>query len=161
MSLEISRDVAGELTATEQVLFEATIALSERLDVSQTCDALLCVVERVFNARSTWILLHDARANELATVAFRGPGSDTFANVRIPCNRGIVGLAFRRRETVFVPDVRQEDRWFDPERVRRSELRSVFTVPLVTNSQAIGVVGLDSPRFTVDKPPGRSDTARL
>ena len=161
MSLEPSGGVSGELTATEQALFEATLALSERLDVAQTCDAMLGVVERVFNARSTWILLHDVPANELVTVAFRGPGADSFENARVPCDRGIVGLAFRRRETVFVPDAQQEDRWFDPSRVHRSDLRSVFTMPLVVKSEAIGVVGLDSPRFTADAPPGPSDVARL
>jgi Nif-specific regulatory protein len=161
MSLETCRDVSGELTTTEQALFEATLALSERLDVAQTCDAMLGVVERMFNARSTWILLHDAATNELVTTAFRGSGADTFANARISCDRGIVGLAFRRCETVFVPDAQEEDRWFDSERVHRSELRSVFTIPLVVKSQAIGVVGVDSPRFTADAPPGVSDTARL
>jgi transcriptional regulator with GAF, ATPase, and Fis domain len=97
----------------------------------------------------------------LVTTAFRGPGAETFADVRIPSGQGIVGLAFQRREPVFVPDAHRDDRWFDPERVHRSELRSVFTVPLVINSQAIGVVGLDSSRFTADTPPSTSDVARL
>jgi Nif-specific regulatory protein len=161
MSLDCSRDVSCDLTATEQALLEATLALSEQLDVAQTCDALLDVVERLFDARSTWILLHDAATNELVTTVFRGPGADTFANARISCDRGIVGLAFRRCETVFVPSAQDEERWFDLERVRRSELRSVFTIPLVVKSQAIGVVGLDSPRFSADAPPRTSDVARL
>ena len=161
MSPEVPHDVSGELTATEQALLDATLALAERLDVAQTCDAMLAVVERIFRARSAWILLHDPATNELITTAFRGPGGDAFGNARIPCDQGIVGLAFRRRETVFVPDVRHEDRWFNPGRVQQSELRSVFTIPLVVKSQAIGVVGLDSARFTADTPPGRSDVARL
>jgi formate hydrogenlyase transcriptional activator len=161
MSPEVPHDVSGELTATEQALLDATLALSERLDVVQTCDAMLGVVERIFRARSAWILLHDPSTNELITTAFRGPGGDAFGNARIPCDQGIVGLAFRRRETVFVPDVQHEDRWFDPGRVQHSELESVFTIPLVVKSQTIGVVGLDSPRFTADTPPGRSDMARL
>jgi hypothetical protein len=44
-------------------------------------------------------------------------------------------LAFRRRETVFVPAAHEEDRQFDLERVHHSELRSVLTVPLVVKSQ--------------------------
>jgi formate hydrogenlyase transcriptional activator len=161
MSLETNRDVSADLTATEQALFEATIALSEQLDVAQTCDAMVGVVERVFEARSTWILLHERATNELVTASYRGPGAETFADVRIPCDRGIVGLAFRRLETVFVPDARQEHRWFDPERIHRSQLRSVFTIPLVVKAEAIGIVGLDSPRFTAATPPQDSDLARL
>ncbi len=161
MSPDVPHEVSGELTAPEQALLDATLALAERLDVAQTCDAMLAVVERVFRARSAWILLHDPATNELITTAFRGPGGDAFGNARIPCDQGIVGLAFRRRETVFVADVRHEDRWFNPGRVQHSELRSVFTIPLIVKSQAIGIVGLDSPRFTADTPPGRSDVARL
>jgi transcriptional regulator with GAF, ATPase, and Fis domain len=122
---------------------------------------MLGVVERVFHARSAWILLYDPSTAELVTAAWHGPEAESFANARIPCNAGIVGLALRRRETVFVPDAREEDRWFDPERVHRSGLRSVFTIPLLVQSQAIGVVGIDSPRFTADTPPGAPDIARF
>jgi formate hydrogenlyase transcriptional activator len=157
----MSLDASGTLTATEQALVEATLALSEQPDVAHTCNAMLGVVERLFDARSGWVLLHDTAADELVTVACRGPGADAFANSRISCDRGIVGLAFRRRETMFVPDVQQEERWFDPQRVHRSQLRSVFTIPLIVKSQAIGIVGLDSRRFTADSPPGQFDVARL
>ena len=155
------RDMSSDLTAAEQVIFEATLSLSERLDVAQTCEAMLAVIERVFNAHATWILLHDAARSELVTVAFRGPGADSFADERIPCERGLFGLVFRRQETVFVRDAQSEERWFEPERVHRSQLRSVLIVPLVIKSQTIGVIGLDSTRFTEETPPSPSDIARL
>jgi transcriptional regulator with GAF, ATPase, and Fis domain len=161
MSLETSADMSSDLTATERALVEATLALSERLEVADTCDALLGVIERLFEARSTWILLHDASTDELVTTAYRGPGADAFANARIPCDRGIVGLAFRRREPVFVPDAQHEGRWFDAARVHQSELLAVITMPLVVKSQAIGIVGLQSPRFSAAVPPTSHDLARL
>jgi transcriptional regulator with GAF, ATPase, and Fis domain len=37
----------------------------------------------------------------------------------------------------------------------------VFTVPLVFEGTALGVVGLDSPQFTAAQPPGAADIARL
>jgi Nif-specific regulatory protein len=153
--------MSGDLTTTERALVDATLALSERLEVSDTCDALLGVVERLFDARSTWILLHDTSTDELITIAYRGPGADAFGSVRIPCDRGIVGLAFRRREPVFVPDAKHEDRWFHAQRVHQSELLSVVTIPLVVKSQAVGIVGLQSPRFTAEVPPSAHDLARL
>jgi Nif-specific regulatory protein len=155
-----TRAMSNELSAAEQALVDATLALSERLDVSQTCEAMLGVIEHVYEARATFVLLHDAATNELVTVAYRGPGADSFDG-RIACNRGVVGLVFNRRETVFVSDAHAEARWFDVDRVQRSELRSVTIVPLVIKSQIIGVVGLDSPRFTADRPPAPADVARL
>jgi hypothetical protein len=71
-----------------------------------------------------------------------------------------MGLAFTRRRTIFVPDVMAEDRWADPDRVYRSGLRSIFTVPMVHEFEALGVVGLDSPRFTSETPPAPADLTR-
>src|SRR6202007_1687098 len=62
---------------------------------------------------------------------------------------------------VFVPNVKEDDRWFDPPRVHAAALESVFTIPLVYSDQVLGVVGLDSPRFTADRPPAAIDVARL
>jgi len=73
----------------------------------------------------------------------------------------VIGLAFTRREVVFVPDVAEEDRWFDAARMHGSGLRSLFMIPLLRQGKAIGVIGLDSPRFSRDRPPQALDIARL
>jgi formate hydrogenlyase transcriptional activator len=149
------------LNTSETALIDATLALTARLDVTRTCQAMLDVAERIFAARSSWILLLDEASGELVNVEFRGPGAAAYANARVPCDHGIVGLVFRRREAVFVPDVQQEDRWYDADRVRAAGLQSVFTVPLLDNDTPIGVVGLDSPLFTADTPPSSADISRL
>jgi formate hydrogenlyase transcriptional activator len=153
--------VPSDLTLGEQTFIDASLSLATRLDVRETCAAILDAVERLFEAHSSWILLHDPATGRLVTREFRGPGADMYANVEVPHDRGIVGLAFTRGETVFVPDVANEDRWFDPDRVHRSGLVSVFTMPLVYHQLRLGVVGLDSPRFTADNPPSGADLARL
>jgi formate hydrogenlyase transcriptional activator len=150
-----------QLSPEERALIRAALSLTARLDVQQTCEAMLDTVEQMFGARSAWILLHDPETHQLVTAAFRGPGAESYADRHIPCDTGLVGLAFTRREIIFVPDVRAENRWADPERMHRSGLQSVFTVPMVHESEALGVVGLDSPRFTADAPPAPVDLMRL
>jgi formate hydrogenlyase transcriptional activator len=150
-----------QLNPEEAALIREALSLTARLDVRRTCEAILDTVEQMFGARSAWILLHERAANQLVTAAFRGPGAESYADRHIPSDTGLVGLAFTRRETIFVPDVMTEDRWADPERTYRSGLRSVFTVPMVHESEALGVVGLDSPRFTADAPPASVDLTRL
>ena len=88
-------------------------------------------------------------------------GSDAFRDLTIPPDVGILGLAFTRRTVIFVPDVKADDRWFDASRVHEAPLQSVFTVPLMSGSEVLGVVGLDSPGFDADHPPGDADIARL
>src|SRR5690348_4370537 len=113
---EITRDspLSEQRDTAERAFFDAALALTRRLDVPQTCAAMLDTAERVFEAHSSWILLYDRSADELVTIEARGHGAATFANARIPSGRGIVGLAFQRREPMFVPDAHADDRWFEP-----------------------------------------------
>ena len=50
---------AVPLNAAETALIQAMLALTARLDVRQTCTAMLDAVQRSFDARACWILLHD------------------------------------------------------------------------------------------------------
>ena len=154
---------AGDIPSSEaeRALIEAALALTSKLDVEETCNAMLDVVERMFGAQASWILLHDRRSDHLVTMAYRGAGAESYAAVDIPSNRGIVGLAFSTGQPVFVPDVAQEDRWFDPDRVHDSGLPSVFTVPLFYNDERIGALGFYSPRFGPDALPTARDRSLL
>lgn len=150
------------LNSSEVALIEAALALTAGLDARQTCKAILDAAERIFLARSCWVLTHDPKTDELVTVEFRGPGADAYAGARVPRDRGIiVSLVFNRHETVFVPDVQQEDRWYDAQRVKSSGVQSIFTIPLVFEEVALGVMGLDSPLFSADAPPTSADISRL
>lgn len=149
------------LNRSEIALIQAALALTAGLDARQTCRAILDAAERVFLARSCWVLTYDPKVDELVTVEFRGPGADAYAGARIPRDGGIVSLVFNRRETVFVPDIQQEHRWYDSQRVKSSGLQSIFTIPLVFEEAALGVMGLDSPLFSADTPPTPADISRL
>ena len=79
------------VSPSETALIEATLALTARLDVRQTCGAMLDAAERIFAARACWILVHDPSLQELVTVEFRGAGAAAYADARVPSDRGIVG----------------------------------------------------------------------
>ncbi len=153
--------VGGALNDFEQVLTATAVSLTGKLSIDQTCAAILDATERVFSARNSWILLFDPGTDELVTCAMRGPVASVYADARVATDTGIVGLAFRRREVLFVPDVAAEERWFDPERVKRAGFSSIFAVPLVYQQEGIGVLGLDSPQFTAASPPSDLDIRRL
>jgi formate hydrogenlyase transcriptional activator len=149
------------LNRSEAALIEATLALTAQLDEGATCRAMLDAAERIFAAQSCWILLLDRDSDKLLTAEVRGPSAHAYAGASIGSDDGIVGLAFTRREAMFVPDVQQEDRWYDPARIRSSGVQSVLAVPLMDGDEAIGVVGLDSPLFTPDTPPSKADISGL
>ncbi len=154
------RDVPA-LERTEATLIEAARALTARLDVSGVCTAVLDAVEQVFGATASWVLLYDESTRTLRTQVWRGTAAHVYNDLSLPADRGLLGQAFSNREAVFVPDVHREDRWFDSARIHASGLRSVFMLPLEFDRRAIGVIGLDSPRFTAGALPRPIDTARL
>jgi formate hydrogenlyase transcriptional activator len=144
-----------------RALIDAALTLTSRLDVQETCGAMLDALERMFGARASWILLFDRRTNTLVTEMVRGTGAETYADVRVPSTQGIVGLAFSTGEPVFVPEVTQEDRWFDADRVRNSGLPSIVTVPLIFHNERIGALGFYSPRFGPESLPTDEERALL
>ena len=154
--------IAEEQTSRiEDGLIRAARALTARLDVDGVCHAVLDAVGDVFGARSSWILLYHAGSKQLRTTCCVGRGSEVFESLAISPDRGILGLAFKSRKVVFVPDVKDDDRWFDPKRVQAAALDSVFAIPLVYGDEVLGVIGLDSPRFSADRPPTETHIARL
>jgi formate hydrogenlyase transcriptional activator len=158
--LSHSQSSADRGRVVEDALIKAARALGASLDLDGVCHAILDALEEIFGATSSWIVLHDPQTDQLKTHSFRG--SHAYENVALPSSVGILGLAFTTRQVVFVPDAQSDHRWFDPSRVHRSGLRSVFTVPLLHHHVGVvGVVGLDSPRFGDAHPPNADDIARL
>ncbi len=145
----------------EYALVKAARTLTMSLQLADVCDAVLMAIDDVFGATSSWILLHDEDPARLRTVAARGRGSAAFEGLAVPADTGILGLAFQSRRVVYVPTVVEEDRWYDAARVKSSGLKSVFMVPLIHRDRALGVMGLDSPRFSAERPPTPTDHARL
>jgi hypothetical protein len=86
--------VDDPLSVSERALIETAISLTSGFDVQSICGSVLDAVERLYEARASWILLHDPDTDELATCAFRGPGADAYAAARVPTKQGIVGIAF-------------------------------------------------------------------
>jgi formate hydrogenlyase transcriptional activator len=142
-------------------LVRAARALTARLDVDRVCHAVLDAVGDVFGARSSWILLYHPGTKQLRTVCCLGAGGQAFENLAISPDRGILGLAFKSRQVVFVPRVKDDDRWFDAHRVHATDMESVFTIPLVYRNDVLGILGLDSPRFSAERPPTGAHIARL
>lgn len=150
-----------ELKTGERAVFRALYELTQSLDVRHRCVATLTAAETLFDATSSWILLLDEDNRRLEVCVFRGQGADCYAGLEIPSDAGLVGRALSRRELLFVPSVHAEAGWYDAARMYRSGLRSVLLVPLVYDRRAVGVLALDSPRFSEDRPPAGPDVARL
>jgi formate hydrogenlyase transcriptional activator len=158
----VAHSPTGSASPTvEQALIEASRALTIHLDIDGVCREILAAVETIFEARAAWVLLHDPATRTLRTRLFRGECAEAYRGLEVPEDKGVIGLAFTSREVVFIPNVVEEDRWFDAARMHGSGLQSLFMIPLLRQGQAVGVMGLDSPRFNAARPPQPVDIARL
>ena len=150
------------LSNQERILIDSAALLTSNHDVQRICAETLNAVERICDARAAWVMVIDVARDELVTIDFRGVGADSYAAVRVPrTGSALTNLVFSRREALFIPDAREETRWFDAERVHRSGLQSVLLVPLMYEHEPVGVMGMDSPRFRPGHPPAPADLARL
>ncbi len=70
-----------------------------------------------------------------------GPFQGKVACVRIALGRGVCGTAAQRRDAIVVPDVHEFPGHIACDAASRSEI----VIPLVRNSQLLGVLDLDSP----------------
>ena len=146
----------------EDHLFSAVQKLTSRLDLGGVCEAVLAGVEAVFGATSSWIMLTDDQRKVLCATSFRGVAAGIYRDLEIPLGpRTVLASVLINREVVFVADVQREHGWYNCARVHASGLRSVFALPLIVDDTAIGVIGLDSPRFTQERPPDACATKQL
>jgi formate hydrogenlyase transcriptional activator len=157
------QDVATGRVAVDfaEHLLVAVRKLTAVLDVEGVCDAVLSGVESVFRATASWIMLHDPESDVLRTAGCRGRAEQAFADLEIPTSRGVVGHVFTNRQIQFVPDAREEQAWFDVQRVEASGLQSIFVLPLIRADKPIGVLGLESPGFGPGAPPTPGDVKWL
>jgi phosphoserine phosphatase len=118
--------------------------VSRMLAVPTEIDALLCRIAEaatvLLNCERSSIFLYDGDRKELWTkVALGLVGTK---EIRVPCNKGIVGHAFTANEILHVPDPYADPR-FNPEPDRKSgfRTRNLLTVPMKDlDGKPLGVI---------------------
>jgi len=87
-----------------------------------------------------WAGFYFLKGNELVLGPFQGRP----ACVRIEMGKGVCGSAAHSRQTVIVPDVHQ----FSGHIACDSASNSEIVVPIIRDEQLLGVLDLDSPKFS-------------
>lgn len=89
------------------------------------------------NPKYHWVGIYLLMSDTLVLGPYRGKPT---VHTRIPVGEGICGLAARTRETVNVPDVRQDPRYI----ACSLETRSEIVVPILDSDCVYGEIDIDS-----------------
>ena len=123
----------------KETLYKELIPQAESLLEGET-DEVACManlsalLHRAFGF--WWTGFYRVVGDELVLGPFQGP----VACVHIPYGRGVCGTAWKRNETVIVPDVEE----FPGHIACSSESRSEIVVPVRRQGQVVAVLDIDS-----------------
>lgn len=118
-------------------------AIISTLDLPETLTIITDHAIRLLNVSTASVALYDKKRGDLWLDAVSGEGADILRGKRLPLHRGIVGWVVQQGEAALVPDVAQDDRFFEAiDRMTGLTTRSVLCVPLQTHAQTIGAIEL-------------------
>jgi anti-sigma regulatory factor (Ser/Thr protein kinase)/putative methionine-R-sulfoxide reductase with GAF domain len=116
-------------------------ALSE-LGLNELLDELLDRVKEALSCDTAAILLHDPETDELVARAARGIEEEVEQGVRVPLRVGFAGRIAAGRIPIFMPEVSEAD--IHNPILREKGIRSMLGVPLIVESELIGVLHVGS-----------------
>src|SRR5579863_7864969 len=125
------------------LLNEISRDLSSVLVLNELLRMIGQLTKRLIDYQRLGILLADDRTRTYNTVMSLKQNESIPEKTAVPYGQGIVGAAGSARETIVVPDVRQDERYISA----NPETRSEMAVPLIYRDRVIGVVDLESPRL--------------
>ena len=128
---------------TLELLSEVSREMSSVLVLDQLLSKIGTLTKRLIDYHRFSILLADEQAQTFNAVISLRREESIPARVTVPFGQGIVGAAAVARQTLVVPDVRQDSRYI----ASNLETLSEMAVPLSYRDKVMGVVDLESPQL--------------
>lgn len=124
------------LTILRQIIQEVSGAedFSEALDI---------MVKRIANALATQacsIFLLDRHRREYVLVATQGLNPNAVSKIRIPINKGLIGLVGEREEPINIDDATKHPRFLHVAEAGEEAYRAFLGTPIIYHRQVLGVL---------------------
>jgi signal transduction histidine kinase len=123
-------------------LQEVTATALANLPLQQLFENLLSTICEVVSSEIAVVLMLDAAANELYTVAAFGPNTDSLVPLRLAVGESLAGRVAAERTVIVVRDA-NHDTSLRPA-LRALGVRTVLGIPLLARDQLIGVLEVGS-----------------
>ncbi len=131
------------------LLHDVALAAASGMRLEETLQAAVRALADNLQGNHVMVLLLDPEADALHVQAQVGYPSDQAEELEISLGEGIIGWVAQQGSPALVPDVHQDSRYIEV----APDVRSKLCVPLITGSEVIGVLNVESPQpntFTND-----------
>ncbi|MBW8010156.1 MAG: GAF domain-containing protein [Chloroflexi bacterium] len=134
----------GESQRTARVmsaLAGSADAISASLQLDEVLQNILEQISQALEVEAVSLALIDTETNELEYRAATGKGTENIIGLRIKMGQGIAGWVAQEGETVIVPDVNIDPRFYPKVDDRTGfQTRSIVCAPIRSKGQVIGVL---------------------
>ncbi len=106
-------------------------------------EALDIMVKRIANALATQacsIFLLDRQHGDYVLVATQGLNPQAVGKVRVPINKGLIGLVGEREEPINIDDAREHPAFLRIEEIHEEAYRAFLGTPIIYHRQVLGVL---------------------
>ncbi len=125
------------------LLNEACLALTSDLNLEQILTTIMMRTSDVIGVVTGSLLLADEESGELVFRISLGGNAEKLLSRRIPPGQGIAGWVFQHGQSLLVPDVHRDARYYpEIDRYTGFLTHSVLCVPLRVRERSFGVIEL-------------------
>ena len=129
--------------ANLSVMYEASSAASQILDVDELLERIIDLIVRTTDADHGCAMLRDPETGELVPKAIRSqsaqPSPDDFV-----VSRTVVDHVLREKQGVLLGDASVDERFEKGESIAKHKIREVICVPMKGRHETVGVLFLDT-----------------
>jgi len=125
------------------LLNEACLALTSDLDLERILTTIMLRTSDVIGVETGSLLLVDEVSGELTFRISLGGDADNVLSRRVPPGKGISGWVFQQGQSLLVPDVTQDPRYYpEVDYFTGFQTHSILCVPLRVRGVCFGVIEL-------------------
>ncbi len=153
---QANRDLSQKVSELTS-LAEVTQAITTSLDINEVLNMMVDTIAKIIGIDICSIKLLDPATNKMSVKISRGLGEEYIKKSPTRPGEGVSGRAIKDRVPVIIEDVDTDER-VEPDHVIRSiGVKSIISIPLITNVSALGVLNL----YTKEKRVFTEDERRL
>jgi two-component system NtrC family sensor kinase len=137
------RALADRLAQSEAVWLTVGKVIISDLDLDSVLTTVTQVINENLNVETGSILLLEPHTQELTFAEILSGDQKQFAAMRLRAGQGIAGWIAQNKQSVIVPDVMRDPRFFSAiDSQTGFHTRSIMGVPLIVADEVIGVIEL-------------------